>query len=99
MCPGRSGVIGEPWLDNKLNKDDRCRMVGTGSDDGITGSIFGRAGVEGTDEIGDFVPFLIFLASLRNGEMEREIVLEPLFECEMWPLGGCGEVVRKPLFV
>ena len=77
-----------------LNRDDLCRSVRESSGEGvICFSNFGKVGVGGT---GDLLPFVIFRASLRNGDMEREMVLEPLLDFATWILLGG---VKNPLFV
>ena len=84
------GVGGWPPL-RKVNMDDLCRRVRVGSEDGIRDSagLLGGKGVTLPGE-GDFAPDapLILRAILRNGDMDREIVLvlgeRPFFS----PLGG-----------
>lgn len=100
LCPDLSGVKGEDSLLNRLNSDDRWRRVRVGSEEGvcsIIGSSFGTTGVAGTEETGDLAPLAIFRASLRNGEVAREMVDPPLDFPDCEPFGG--DVVRKALFV
>ena len=59
----------------RLNSDDRCLRLRTGSDDGSAVSSFGRGGVSG---IGDLLLFFILRANFLNGEIDLDSVIPDL---------------------